>query len=474
MAMDGTDGQSNGAASMRKMLLTKQQLQHNGNNPSIVEAPMPDQGTPWTPKSLGRAKSAIIYRQTLNDNLLFLERNMFYFQEWRSRFVSLQEDHMLVYASREKWEQGMTPDMVIRLNPMMFLSNLRVEVQEESYDSDGNGPFITRLFRRKLMETDQLDQWINGELRQSPIVGDSGSNTDIAIANNPEASARAVLEFATNNQHTFELWSKCLRRALQLVKQQDTMDNQDGSRSASSWVSPGHDCRVTLHQSEVWCSRVLEDDKEKAESELRRLIAMEKLVAQVTGPSMALLVYEKVSRVHELFAANSRREMEHKLVTTESSSATPLSPEILQFFGDHLKRKYAVFLMLALAYGISEDSIRDAHERMCHENDAQHAGVGGGDGSVDEENREYGFHDEASVELYDKYRTAASNYYKMNFGDPNAAEEEDAIMHLPVMLHIAIVRQDQEEMRAMANILQTVKHRLLQHIDASGNNESTT
>ncbi|CAK4080043.1 unnamed protein product [Aphanomyces euteiches] len=158
MAMDGTDGQSNGAASMRKMLLTKQQLQHNGNNPSIVEAPMPDQGTPWTPKSLGRAKSAIIYRQTLNDNLLFLERNMFYFQEWRSRFVSLQEDHMLVYASREKWEQGMTPDMVIRLNPMMFLSNLRVEVQEESYDSDGNGPFITRLFRRKLMETDQLDQ----------------------------------------------------------------------------------------------------------------------------------------------------------------------------------------------------------------------------------------------------------------------------------------------------------------------------
>ncbi|KAF0748885.1 hypothetical protein AaE_007211, partial [Aphanomyces astaci] len=222
----GDDGGTVAATSMRKMLLTKQQFQHNGNNPSIVDTtPLAGGSTPWTPKSLGRAKSAIVYRQTLNDNLMFLERNIFFFQEWRTRFVSLQDDHILIYSTREKWEQGVAPDRVIRLNPMMLLSALRVDVQDESYDVDG--PVVTRLFRRKLLETDPLDQritfscpsddalqWLNGELRQGLVVNSRGSNTDTTVANNPDASARVIVEFATTNQHTFELWSKCLRRAL--------------------------------------------------------------------------------------------------------------------------------------------------------------------------------------------------------------------------------------------------------------------
>ncbi|KAF0696213.1 Aste57867_13022 [Aphanomyces stellatus] len=496
MALEATTTMTSpkkGVASMRKTVLTKQ-LQHHGNNPSIVEEVPAHGEKPWTPKSLGRAKSAIVYRQTLNDNLMFLERNIFFFHEWHTRFVSLQEDHVLIYASREKWEQGSAPDKVIRLHPVMLLSNMRVDVQDESYDADGNGPFVTRLYRRKLLEADPLDHWLNGELRQSPVVGDAGSIADAAIANNPDASARVVFEFATTNQHTFELWSKCLRRALLHVKQDGGPDNQVQAAplppsSSSTWVSPGQDSRVTLHQSEVWCSRLLQDEKEKAESELRRIVAMEKLVAQVTGPAMALLVYEKVSRVHELFSANSRREMEHPqkpivVHDAEGTTAAPseaIAPEVLHFFADHLKRKYSVFLMLALAYGISEDSIREAHERMCHENDAYHAGVGGGDGSLVDDaaaaaaasSRDYGFRDVASVELYDKYRTAAANYFKMNYGDPSAAEEEDAIMHLPVMLHVAAVRQDEDEMHAMGHILDTVKERLQQHISSSGNNEST-
>lgn len=43
----------------------EQQLQHNGNNASIVLDEKDAQGalqTPWTPRSLGRAKSAIIYK----------------------------------------------------------------------------------------------------------------------------------------------------------------------------------------------------------------------------------------------------------------------------------------------------------------------------------------------------------------------------------------------------------------------------
>jgi hypothetical protein len=232
----------------------------------------------------------------------------------------------------------------------------------------------------------------------------------------------------------------------------------------TGWVSPGHDSKLTLHQSEIWCHRVISGEKEKAESELRRIIAMEKLVAQVTSPRMALLVYEKVSRVHELFVANSRREMEGI-----DERDQPIRAEILNFFADHLKRKYSVFLILALAYGIDEEQIREAHESMCRENSAEKAGVGGGIGEEERSVDAYGFDDPESVDLYEKYRDAAVNYHKMNYGDPSAAEEEDAIMHLPVMLQVAVVRQDEEEARAMLSILDTVKVRLVEHCSIQEN-----
>lgn len=242
----------------------------------------------------------------------------------------------------------------------------------------------------------------------------------------------------------------------------DSMQSNNASPSRQvmkkTWVSPGQDSRLTLHQSEIWCNRVLSGEKEKAESEIRRIIAMEKLVAQVTNPRMALLVYEKVSRVHELFVANSRREIE-KLDDRE----TQISAEILNFFADHLKRKYSVFLILALAYGVGEEQIRDAHETMCLENAASHAGVGGGSGELERPVSSYGFEDPESLELYEKYRDAAINYHKMNYGDSIAAEEEDAIMHLPVMLQVAVVRQDHEETTVMLSIMETIKARLTEH-----------
>ncbi len=49
-------------------------------------------------------------QQTLNDSLLILERNIFFFSEWVPYFVSLQEDYMLLFKSREKLEQGVKPD----------------------------------------------------------------------------------------------------------------------------------------------------------------------------------------------------------------------------------------------------------------------------------------------------------------------------------------------------------------------------
>ncbi|OQS02842.1 hypothetical protein THRCLA_12217 [Thraustotheca clavata] len=462
-SMDASPLKSPNESLLRDVLLNNMTLMHHENNASILETNI-SSPTPWTPKSLGRAKSAIIYRQTLNDNLLFLERNIFFFSEWHMRFVSLQEDHILIYSCREKWEQGHLPDKVIRLNPMMFLSHMKVEVDEKKSSE------TTRLFRRKILETDELDEWINDELRQGLVVGSTGSNISTTFSNNPQASTRVVLEFATTNQSTFELWSKCLRRTLQSQKEESIQHMQVSNnsidnfkRGSTEWISPGHDCKVTLHQSEIWCNRVaLSDEKDKAESEYRRIIAMEKLVAQVTGPPMALLVYEKVSRVHELFAANSRREIESGVPPIIKENEEALSAKVLHFFSDHLKRKYAVFLILALAHGIQEEYIREAHERMCAENQAAYAGVGGGTGQELEHTDEYGFADEASIELYDKYRTAALNYYRMNYGDPSAAEEEDAIMHLPVMLHVAIIRQEKDEANAMLEILDMVKRRLLE------------
>lgn len=395
---------------------------------------------------------------------------------------------------------------IIELHHMLLLSEMKVEVTSgDSTQYDGDGGSNSRLFRRKLLETDELDevccmrarlvlmfpclrrlivraiarfQWLNEELRQSLVVG-SGSRVGGVLANNASASARCIIEFASYNQSTFELWTKSIRRVLQVKREQFSHDvnnandrysddddfslqgnNASPSRRAMQnvWVSPGQDSRLTLHQSEIWCNRVLSGEKEKAESEIRRIVAMEKLVAQVTSPRMALLVYEKVSRVHELFVANSRREIE-KLDARE----TRLSAEILNFFADHLKRKYSVFLILALAYGVGEEQIRDAHETMCLENAAPHAGVGGGSGELERPVSSYGFEDPESVDLYEKYRDAAVNYHKMNYGDCSAAEEEDAIMHLPVMLQVAIVRRDHEETTAMLSIMQTIKTRLSQH-----------
>uniref|UniRef100_H3HCN9 PH domain-containing protein n=1 Tax=Phytophthora ramorum TaxID=164328 RepID=H3HCN9_PHYRM len=383
--------------SLLKTVLAKGQsakdaLTHDGNNASIILDDKASRETPWTPKSLGRAKTAIIYKQTLNDTLLVLERNIFFISGWVPYFVSLQEDSILMFTSRERWEQGLKPDkvMVIELHHMMLLGDMKVDVVEgytSLHDTDGS----LRLFRRKLLETDELDEWVNEELRQSLVVS-TGSKVDNLAVNNPNASTHSILEFSSYNQNT---------------------------SSKRSWVSPGQDSKVTLHQSEIWCHRVLSGEKEKAESEIRRIVAMEKLVAQVTHPAMALLVYEK--------------------------------------------RKYSVFLILALAYGVEEEEIRQAHERMCHENAAVNAGVGGGSGEQQRTVASYGFEDPESLELYEKYRDAALNYHKMNYGDTAAAEEEDAIMHLPVMLQVAVVRQDLEESSAMLSILNTVKAHLMEH-----------
>ncbi|TMW55845.1 hypothetical protein Poli38472_008493 [Pythium oligandrum] len=459
------------------------ELTHDGNNASIIIDEKASSETPWTPRSLVRAKSAIIYKQTLNDTLLILERNMFFFSEWKPYFVSLQEDFMLLFQSREKWEQGIKPDKIIELFPSMMLSDMKVDVvgPDASFDDD-DGSTTIRLFRRRLLETDEIDY-----LRQSLVV-DSGSVVDSALVNNPEASAHSVIEFGSHSQSTFELWTKTIRRILQVKREQYVADARGQSRlpdyesqnnnaepspgrpvqaTKRAWVSPGHDSKLTLHQSEIWCNRVLSGEKEKAESELRRIVAMEKLVYQVTSPRMALLVYEKVSRVHELFIANSRREIERI-----DNRERPISAEVLNFFADHLKRKYSVFLILALAYGVGEEEIRQAHELMCEENGARNAGVGGGVGETHRTSSCYGFEDDESLELYDKYRDAAINYHKMNYGDPAAAEEEDAIMHLPVMLQVAVVRQDEEEAHAMLDILDTVKDRLVQHCSEEENNSA--
>ncbi|DBA01346.1 TPA: hypothetical protein N0F65_001585 [Lagenidium giganteum] len=447
----------------------KKSLQHDGNNASIVlDEDIVTTGTPWTPKSLGRAKSAIVYKQTLNDTLLVMQRNIFFFSDWVPYFFSLQEDHVLMYTSREKWEQGLKPDRVIQLTHTMMLSDMKVDLVEGGSVDDDQYPSV-RIFRRRLLETDEIDEWLNEQLRQSLVV-DGGSSVDGIMANNPNASARAVIEFASYNQNTFELWTKSLRRVLNIKREEhlngsknsnnnanggDTLDTDFSSDLRSSkreWVSPGRDSKVTLHQSEVWCNRVTSGDKDKAESEMRRIIAMEKLVCQVTSPRMALLVYEKVSRVHELFVSNSRREIEGL-----DGREKPMSAEALNFFADHLKRKYSVFLILALAYGVGEEQIREAHEQMCVENSAYNAGVGGGSGEQAREVSSYGFDDQESIELYEKYRDAALNYFKMNYADPAAAEEEDAIMHLPVMLQVAVIRRDDEEVSAMMSILDTHK-----------------
>ncbi|CAI5707038.1 unnamed protein product [Peronospora farinosa] len=440
---------------------------HNEDNASIILDDKVSRNTPWTPKSLGRAKTAIIYKQTLNDTLLVLERNILFLSGWVPYFVSLQEDSILLFATRERWEQGLKPDKVIELHHMLLLGDMQVDVVENCsslQNKDGN----VRLFRRKIVEIDEIDEDQNEEFRQSLAVS-SRSRMDKIIVNKPNASTRCVLEFSSYNMNTFELWTKAIRHILvnrREVHVRSSRNNQSkedtdmtpSDRSNKSWVSPGQDSKVTLLQSEIWCNRVLSGEKLKAESEIRRIVAMEKLVAQVTHPQMALLVYEKVSRVHELFSANSRREIEGL-----GGREAPISAEVLNFFADHLKRKYSVFLILALAYGVKEEEIREAHERMCQDSAAVNAGVGGGSGEQERTAASYGFEDPESLQLYEKYRDSALHYHKMNYGDTSAAEEEDAIMHLPVMLQVAIVRQDLEESGAMLSILNTVKDRLVEH-----------
>ncbi|CAI5744238.1 unnamed protein product [Peronospora destructor] len=443
----------------------KDALMHNEDNASIILDDKVLRDTPWTPKSLGRAKTAIIYKQTLNDTLLVLERNILFISGWVSYFVSLQEDSILLFATRERWEQGLKPEKVIELHHMLLLGDMQVDVVEgcsSLQDKNGN----LRLFRRKIVEIDDVDE--NEELRRSLVVA-SWNGMDEFIVNKPNVSTHCVLEFSSYNPNTFELWTKAIRHILankRKVHVRSSRNNQSkvdtgmtpSDGSSKSWVSPGQDFKVTLLQSEIWCNRVLSGEKLKAESELRRIVAMEKLVAQVTHPQMALLVYEKVSRVHELFSANSRREIEGL-----GGRENPISAEVLNFFADHLKRKYSVFLILALAYGVKEEEIRKAHERMCQESAAVNAGVGGGSGEQERTAASYGFEDPESFQLYEKYRDSALNYHKMNYGDTSAAEEEDAIMHLPVMLQVAVVRQELEESGAMLSILNTVKNRLVEH-----------
>ena len=212
-------------------------------------------------------------------------------------------------------------------------------------------------------------------------------------------------------------------------------------------------------KSEIWCNRVLADDRKKAESEFRRLVAMENLVSQISSDSIALLVYQKVSRIHEMFVANSRREME-RLVHRDN----PMESDVLEFFSNHLKRKYSVFLSLALSSNVLEEDIRDAHELMCAENRAKYAGIGGGGeesgATLGSSSCEYGFDSAECLELYEKYRVAAANYFEMNYGDENAAEEEDAIMHLPVTLSVALLQGHKDEAELLCDILTNVKKRL--------------
>lgn len=45
---------------------------------------------------------------------MVLERNIFFFSGWVPYFVSLQEEHVLMYKNRERWEQGLKPDKASR------------------------------------------------------------------------------------------------------------------------------------------------------------------------------------------------------------------------------------------------------------------------------------------------------------------------------------------------------------------------
>lgn len=109
----------------------QEELVHDGNNASIILDEQLERQTPWTPKSLGRAKTAIIYKHTLNDKLLVLERSIFFFSEWVPYFVSLQDEHALLFKSRERWEQGLKPDKA----RCICLSDLKVMAKLTSFNA---------------------------------------------------------------------------------------------------------------------------------------------------------------------------------------------------------------------------------------------------------------------------------------------------------------------------------------------------
>ncbi|POM79721.1 Hypothetical protein PHPALM_2540 [Phytophthora palmivora] len=145
--------------SMLKTLLSKgkDSLTHDGNNASIILNDKTSRDTPWTPKSLGRAKTAIIYKQTLNDTLLVLDLVNYSSQVLVLWDLTVNEDSILMFTSRERWEQGLKPDKVIELHHMLLLGDMKVDVVSK-YSSLQDGDGNLRLFRRKLLETDELDE----------------------------------------------------------------------------------------------------------------------------------------------------------------------------------------------------------------------------------------------------------------------------------------------------------------------------
>ena len=87
-------------------------LPHAGRKASIKLEHI-ESSLPWSPKSLYRAKSAIVYKETLNDTLLVMKTSWnLFFPKWKSSFISLQDDFLLIFSYREAWEQGLEPDQV--------------------------------------------------------------------------------------------------------------------------------------------------------------------------------------------------------------------------------------------------------------------------------------------------------------------------------------------------------------------------
>lgn len=81
-----------------------------------------------------------------------------FFSEWKLYFVSLQGEFLLLFTDREAWEQGLEPHRVIRLNHMMHLAQMQVDVEDELEEELVQVDKVQRLFKRKLMESDDFDK----------------------------------------------------------------------------------------------------------------------------------------------------------------------------------------------------------------------------------------------------------------------------------------------------------------------------